>query len=407
MARFRYAAVDRTGRLVKGVFEAKTDDEVIAWLRRQGHTPLRADPTGRKPWADSLLQVEFRRRRGLNRTEVAAFIRELSIMLGAGQDLDRALRFLGETGHSERLRAVVEDLRDHVRGGGSLASAMSRHPESFAALHVGLVRAGEAGGSLGETLGHLGQLLERERSLAQSVQSALFYPAILVIAAVGSVALLLTYVLPQFVPFFTQSGATLPASTRFLIDAGDLMSRAGPWLLLGAVTLALVARPVFADPVRRRSLDRRLLSVPVFGGLMRESLAARFTRTLGTLLRNGVSLISALGIVQSTLGNLEAAAAVADATVHVRTGAGLASSLDKTHLFPNRTIHLLRLGEETAQLAAMALRAADIHDELVRVRVQRLVTLLVPAITVAMGLMVAGIVASLLTAMLSLNDLVM
>jgi general secretion pathway protein F len=305
------------------------------------------------------------------------------------------------------LREVADDLRDRVRGGSALADALARHSASFPELHIGLVRAGEAGGSLAETLDRLGQLLERERGLASSVQSALLYPAILVVAAGASILMLLTYVLPQFVPFFTQSGAQLPLSTRVLIGLGDVVAQAAPWALLIVAALVLVARRLLADPNRRRKLDRHLLNLPLLGRLWRETLAARFTRTLGTLLKNGVSLIAALGIAEKTLGNREARACLVAATAKVRTGSGLAAALDGLELFPVRTIHLLRLGEETAQLAQMALRAADIHEEMVRTSVQRIVALLVPAITIVMGILVAGIVASLLTAMLSLNDLVM
>jgi general secretion pathway protein F len=405
MAAFRYVAVDRSGHTLKGRMEADDAAAVVEWLQRQGHIPLRAEPAG--GGLQDLLAMEFGRRRGLSRGEVASLIRELGIMLGAGQDLDRALRFLGETATSAKVRTVAEDLRNRIRGGATLAAALAHHPDSFPDLHIGLVRAGEAGGSLAATLTRLGGLLERQRALVTTVQSALFYPAILVVAAGSSIALLLTYVLPQFVPFFTQSGAPLPTSTRILMTAGEVISQGGPWVLLLALAMGAVARAALADPERRRWWDRRLLSVPILGGLWRETLAAHFTRTLGTLLGNGVALTAALGIAERTLGNAEARAVVSTAAAKVRTGAGLAASLADGRLFPVRMIHLLRLGEETAQLPEMALRAADIHDDLVRTRVQRMVSLLVPLITIVMGLLVAGIVASLLTAMLSLNDLVM
>jgi general secretion pathway protein F len=228
-----------------------------------------------------------------------------------------------------------------------------------------------------------------------------------VVAAGLSIVFLLTSVLPQFVPFFTQSGAQLPLSTRLLIGLGDGVAKGGPWFLLFALSLGLVARRALDDPSRRQRFDRWLLGLPLAGRLWREVLAARFTRTLGTLLKNGVPLIAALQITDKTLGNRHARGLVAATVAKVRTGESLAAALEAAELFPARTIHLLRLGEETAQLAQMALRAADIHDDMVRTSVQRMVALLVPAITIVMGILVAGIVASLLTAMLSLNDLVM
>jgi general secretion pathway protein F len=176
-------------------------------------------------------------------------------------------------------------------------------------------------------------------------------------------------------------------------------------MLLGVAALVLLLRAALRVPRFRLSMDRMLLRLPIVGGLLREILAARFTRVLGTLLVNGVSLIAALAIVRDALGNHAAMAAVDAAATSARAGAGLSGPLGEARVFPPRTTHLLRLGEENAELGPIALRAADIHDERTRVILERLVALLVPAITIIMGAAVAGIVTSLLTAMLSLNDL--
>jgi general secretion pathway protein F len=296
-------------------------------------------------------------------------------------------------------------VRDAVRGGSSLATALSREPDSFPRLHVGLVRAGEAGGDLADTLDRLAGLLERQRSLNAAVQSALVYPVLLMLAGIGSIMLLIGYVLPQFVPLFEQSGASLPTPTRILMAFGDAMRSAGPWLLVALVVLVIVLRQALKDPAFRRPVDRLLLRVPVLGGLVRETLAARFTRTLGSLLRSGVPLIAALAIVRDTIGNLAAVDAIDQATASAKDGAGLAQPLARAAIFPVRTIHLLRLGEETARLGPMALRAAEIHEERTRIAVQRMVSLIVPVMTIGIGAAVAGIIGSVLMAMLSLNDL--
>jgi general secretion pathway protein F len=320
-------------------------------------------------------------------------------MLGAGQDLDRALRYLHETAPNARVRAIAAKLRDGVRDGSPLAVALGRHPASFSRLHVALVRAGEASGQLAPTLARLAELLERQQRLVASVTSALIYPCLLIVAAIGAVTLLLTEVLPQFVPLFEQSGAKLPASTQFLIATGAFVADYGVFMLLAVPVLVLLARSALRLPRVRLTMDRLLLRIPIAGSLLREVLAARFTRVLGTLLVNGVSLIAALGMVRDAIGNNAAVAAVD------RAGAGLAAPLAESRVFPVRMTHLLRLGEENAELGAMALRAAEIHEEKTRVAMQRVVALLVPAITILMGAAVAAIVASLLTAMLSLNDL--
>jgi general secretion pathway protein F len=405
MPSFRWAAIDGGGDIVRGVMEAPDRAFVVERLQRQGQIVLHADPADRRRGLGELVQIELGGARGIDKAALGEVTRELAIMLAAGQDLDRALRFVAENTRSARARAILGNVRDKVRGGTSLAAALASEPRSFSKLYVGLVRAGEAGATLPETLDRLATLLERERSLSANLRSALIYPALLVVAALGSIVLLLEYVLPQFTPIFEQAGAQLPASTRALMVLGAAVGVAGPWFLVGALAAALVARQLLARSANRLRLDRLLLRLPVVGGLLRETLAARLTRTLGSLLQNGVPLIAALGIAKDAIGNLAAAAAVEAAALGAKGGAGLARPLAAAGVFPARTVHLLQLGEEAAQLSAMALKAADIHDEQARLMMQRLVALAVPLITIVMGLAVAGIVSALLTAMLSLNDL--
>ena len=405
MGEWRYTAIDRAGQSIAGRFEAEDEAEVLRHLRRQGAIPVQLVAPGRGSALGGLLALELGRGDALTRQDVTTLLRELATMLGAGQDLDRALRFLVDTAANARIRRVASTLRDAVRDGSPLAAALAAQPRSFSRLTVGLVRAGEAGGTLAPTLERLATLMERERSLAATVQSAMIYPAMLLVAATGAIALLLTQVLPQFVPLFEQNGAQLPASTRFLIAAGDAVAADGPAALLGVAVLLLAGRVALRRPGPRLAFDRLRLRLPVYGGLAREVMAARLCRTLGTLLENGVALIPALAIVRDVLANEAGARGLDQAAVSARGGAGLAVPLEQTGLFPVRMIHLLRLGEETAQLGTMALRAAEIHEERTRIVTQRLVSLLTPAITIVMGAVIAGIVSSLLLAMLSLNDL--
>ncbi len=402
MPSFRYVAIDPAGQTQRGLMEAATDAEVVARLQRAGNIPISAAPAG--GGLSRLFDLRLSRR-GIGRQAVTDLTRELAVMLGAGQDLDRSLRFLAETAPNPRVLACVESLRRTVRDGGALATALAEQPDTFPRLYVGLVRAGEAGGTLAATLERLASLMERERALASTVKSAMIYPTLLTIVALGSITLLLTEVLPQFVPLFEQNGAVLPRPTQLLIAAGDAVSSYGLYALLVLAILGLLLRQALRRPGTRLQVDRFLLRIPVIGGLAREVVAARFTRTLGTLLINGVPLIGALNIVRDAVGNLAGVAAIDQATVSAKGGAGLARPLRESGIFPLRTTDLLRLGEETAQLGPMALRAAEIHEEKTRLGVQRLVALLVPTITVVMGVAIAGIVSSLLLAMLGLNDL--
>src|SRR5271155_4889977 len=404
MPSFRWSAINGGGEVVGGVMEAPERAVVVERLQRQGQIVLRADLADRRRGLGDLLQIELFRARGLDKAALGEVTRELAIMLAAGQDLDRALRFVVDNTRSARARTILGNVRDKVRGGSSLAAALAGEPRSFSKMYVGLVRAGEAGGTLSATLDRLATLLERERSLSANLRSALIYPALLIVAAIGSIVFLLNYVLPQFTPIFEQAGAELPASRRFLVARRGAADTVGPWLLVAIAVVVLVARRLLAEPARRLQADRLLLRLPVVGRLLQEVVAARLTRTLGTLLQNGMPLIAALAVAKDALGNSAAAAAVQAASVEAQAGRGLARPLREAGLFPARTIHLLQLGEETAQLAVMSLKAADIHEEQARLAIQRMVALAIPIITIVMGLAVAGIVAALLTAMLSLND---
>ena len=399
MPRYRFRAL-RGGELFKGEQEGAAPDEVAARLQRQGVMVLAIAPAGKGfDWSSGPLGGA-----ALRRGELVELTRELASLLAAGQDLDRTFKLMTEEAPNRRIAQVLGRVRDAVRDGASLTAAMQAEPRSFPQLYTGMVRAGEAGGSLSAALGRLADLLERQRGLTAQVQSAMVYPAILLLAACGSIVLLLTQVLPQFVPLFAQNGVPLPGSTALLLAIGNGMAAAAPYALLLLALLGLALREALKNAGFRLRADALLLRLPLLGGLFREILAARFARTLGFLLVNGVALLPALTIAQGVLGNTAARTAVREAAESAKTGQGLSRGLQRSGLFPSRLVQLLRLGEETAQLGPLSLRAADLFEERTRLALQRLVALLVPAITILMGAAVAGIVSSLLLGMLSLND---
>jgi general secretion pathway protein F len=405
MPKFRYMAMDAGGKSVRGVIEAVSAAAVADRLHNQGQFLVEANEVGRNGQLFDILHADLALERRPSKSAIAHFTRELSVMLSAGQDIDGALRFLVQNSEDKRVRGLLEALRNQVRGGKSLTFALSEHKNVFPRLYISLVQAGEASGKLAETLARLADLLERDVRLTAQIRSALTYPVLLVVMAVATIAFLLTYVLPQFAPIFQQAGTKLPAATRVLLGVGDVVRNDGGWIALGALGAFLVVYRLMREPEIKVRIERLLLHVPVVGMLIRRAQAARFTRTLGTLLRNGVGLVSALGIARGVLGNLVASRIVDAATGQVRAGKRLSLALAAGGFFPFQTVHLLQLGEETGRLGEMALRAADIHDDQVHQSVQRIVSLMVPVITVVMGLVVAGIIGSLLVAMLSLNDL--
>jgi general secretion pathway protein F len=403
VTQFRYTAFGPGGERLAGVMDAATEAEVISRLQRQGSLPLRAELVGARGCWHNRLRLDLGRSAG-SRRDAATLFRELATMLTAGQDMDRALRFMEATAPA-RMRPMVAGIRNAVRDGSKLSEALARYPAAFPPMHLGLVRAGEAGGNLGPTLARIAELLERQRALASTIVSAMIYPCVLLVAMLGATTLLLTQVLPQFLPLFEQNGVALPASTQALVAAGAFIQADGLLMLLVLLGLGVAVRIALQQSGVRLALDRLVLRLPLVGSLVREVLAARFARVFGTLLDNGVSLIAALGIVRDAVGNHAARQAIERASLTARGGGGLTAELDAAGLFPPRLIHLLRLGEETAQLGGMAMRAAEVHEQAVRVMTERLTSLLVPAMTILMGVAVGGIVASLMTAMLSLNNL--
>jgi general secretion pathway protein F len=403
--RYRYMAVDSAGKLMQGEIDAHDEATAVTLLRAKGWLPMRTGPAASGTGLLGWLTRDVTTRKSVRRGDVADLMAELSVMLGAGQDIDAALRFLAEVFPRPAVRNVAAALREDVRNGAALADAMARNGRNFTSVDIAMVRAGEAGGKLAESLSQLAELLDRQRTLLATLRTAMIYPSLLVVAALGAITLMLTWVLPQFVPLFAQSGAELPALTAGLMATGDFLAAHGAAMLMVLLICILGFRLALRRTGPRLWADRLSLRLPLLGALAREALAARFCRMLGMLLANGVPLIAALGIVRDATGNLAARAAIEQASLSARGGAGLADRLGTADIFPARTIHLLRLGEANARLASLSLRAAEIHEANTARGLQRLLAVLVPGLTILMGAAVALIVSALLLAMLSLNDL--
>jgi general secretion pathway protein F len=268
-----------------------------------------------------------------------------------------------------------------------------------------MLRAGEAGGALDVVLERLSEFMERSRELRETVQSALIYPAILVGVAVLSVAVLLVWVVPQFSAMFESSGKALPLPTQIVIALGEFV---GHWwwaLLLAGVALWLWFARQMREPSSRRVWDRRLLRLPLFGDLIAKVEVARMARTLGTLLVNGVSLLTALSIVRETLSNQVLSESLGKVAAQLKEGKGLGKPLMETGLFPKLSVHMVMVGEETGKLQEMLLRVADVYDREVRSAVKRMLSLLEPVLILGLGSVIGAIIMSILVAILSVNDL--
>lgn len=408
MARFRFRAVTGAGEFVEGELDAQDQAAVIAQLRAQGHLPLAAEPVaaggGGRTLQEWLRQPLFGGGR-VGRAEVAIITRELATLLDAGLTVDQSLRLLVDLAESEAMRRLITDLLQRVQGGSTLADALGQHEQVFSRAYVSMVRAGEAGGSLDDVLAQLAQYLDQAEALAEQVRSALVYPIVLLVMAGLSILVLLTVVVPQFMPLFESAGAELPLLTRIVIATGDGAQRYWWLILIGLALVVWLVRRQLREPQSRARIDRVALRLPLLGGLLAKIDTARLARTLGTLLANGVPLLNALAIARETLGNAVLREALSETATAVKEGRGLADPLARAGPFPPLAIHLLSVGERSGHLDAMLLKIAEIFDRETRSTIERLMTLLVPVLTIVLGALIATIIGAVLAAILSAYQL--
>lgn len=405
MTLYRYRAIASDGEVVEGEMEASGQSAVVDRLRAMGHLPVAANEVGSAA-RSNVFTRDILSRRGGRPKDIALLVSELATLLRAGLPLARALAVLIEVAENPRIVKLVSDLLARVRDGASLAEAMAASGDTFSRMQVGMVRAGEAGGTLDQILERIGRYMERSESLKESVRSALIYPAILLLLAGATVILLVTFVVPEFQPLFQEAGRNLPLATRIVVAGGELLRDYWWALLLLGLMLWLGCRVDYGTPAGRARWHRLFLRLPLAGGLLTRIEVARFSRTLGALLGSGVALLTALAIVKDTLENVVLAAAVGQIAEHARQGQGLSAPLAATGLFPPMAVQLLRVGEETGELEAMLDKVAEIYDQEVQRSVERLLRLLVPVLTIGLGVLIAAIVGSILAAILSINQLV-
>lgn len=400
---FRYRALTRAGEKISGEVTARDRGAAIARLQAQGLIPLLAEAVDGASLA-AFLRRDLFGSATLSAKELADFMQEFATLAGAGIAVEQALATLAGPEAGRKRRRIAEDLLRRLRGGASLADAMAAEPKTFPPLALGMVRAGEAGGSLETGLTRLADYLRRSADVGEAVRSALVYPAILMATALASVVLILTVVLPQLKPIFAHAHGPLPLGTQLVLLASDIV-RAWWWaLLIGVAVVAELLRRLLRDPVIRTRRDRLLLRMPIVGAAIRRAETARFARLLGALAGANVALPVALALAHSVLMNTVMADAVAAVAKQLKEGGGLADPLAGTGVFPDLAIQFIRIGEATGRLDEMLLKQADLFDTEVRRLIDRGLALLVPAITILMGLIVGGIVTSVMTAILSAND---
>jgi general secretion pathway protein F len=403
MPSYRYRAMTASGTMVRGLGQAASEADLIRQLRRQGQYPVSTTPAVHLAVVERVASM-LPLRKSLSLRTLASITQELAALLTAGLELDRALGMIaalsGIGGYSEPLARV----RQRVRDGATFADSLVQEP-AFPAFYVNMVRAGEFGGDLDATLVKLSSYLSRTLAVREAIGSALVYPLILLVTAGFSIIIILTLVLPEFEPLFAESGRALPWPTRLVMGTSDFI-RSWGWLLVLIVTAGgLWFWRALTSPQFRLRTDRYALRLPLIGDLLRAMEVERLSRTLGSLLASGVSLPTALRLASDVLWNSILRNAVKESATSLREGESLSARLTRAKVFPQLTLDLIRVGEETGKLDDMLLRQADIDEQRIRHTLDRLLALLVPVLTILLGIVVAGLIASMLVAILSVNDL--
>jgi general secretion pathway protein F len=407
LAQFQFRAADAEGKVVEGMIEAAESAAVIARLQDRGLIPIRVGVAAAGKVAAGRKGPRASRFAGrLGQRHLLVVTQELSALITAGLPLDRSLATLVELADHPDLHRILDEVLTAVRGGKSLGDAMAEH-KFFPSLYVNMVRAGEVGGFLDAALERLSDYLERSQDLRREVTTALTYPFILTLVLFASLLFMLIYVLPKFSALFESMGRALPLPARIVMGTSDAL-RAYWWA--GAIVIGLGVfgfRRWTATPAGRLRWDQTKLRIAGLGMIIRKMEVSGVTRTLGTLIKSGVPMIQALATARAVVGNVVISNALGDVEVGVREGAGVSNPLARSGSFPALAVQMINVGEETGKLDDMLLRVADHYDKEVRASVMQFTRLLEPMMIVVMGLLVGGVVVSMLTAIFSINDLPM
>lgn len=398
---YSYTFKDPNGALQKGSTEAESEEKLRTRFEEQGLEVIEVTMTKKRGAIRS---------RGFGKvklTVLSVFCRQFSTMVDAGVSLVRCLDVLSRQTKDPKLKKILLDLGERVEGGESLSRAMQRHPRTFSNLFIGLIRAGEVGGVLEESLQRLSQFLEKDVELRRKVKASLTYPVLVITFATGIVLFLVTFIVPEFAKLFKDIGLKedeFPKSTKFLIDLSNNLKH--NYIVMGLSTIAIVVawRLFVGTRFGRRVADRGKLYVPVFGNLHRKVCLARFSRTMGTLLTSGVPILQAMETVAGTVGNAIMADAVMDARARIREGDRIGDPLEASKLFPPMVVHMIGVGEESGSLDYMLQKIADFYEAEVDAQLQSLTAALEPILIVGLGFVVGFIVISMFAPLLKVIE---
>lgn len=402
MVEFLYKATTINGQTVEGMMEGRNEEAVVNSLHHLGYIPIRIVPVQEKKEVFSLSLI-IPQRIGLK--NLLEFTQELSTLLSSGLSIDRSLSILVNLTENKKLKEVIKDVLKRVEGGNSLSEALSYHPQIFSRLYINMVKAGESGGFLESILTRLTQYLQSRKEIRDYLISVMIYPLILTIVSGISITILITFVIPRFARIFSDIGETIPLPTQILLYLSQIV-REYWWVGLSIIIIFFLSLRIYQQKEERHlKWDRFKLRLFALGSLIKKIETARFSRTLGTLLQSGVSILSALTLVREISQNRAISAAISYIHDRLKGGHKISKSLAETEVFPPLAIEMIEVGEETGRLDEMLIRVAETYEENTKNTIKRFISLIEPLIILIMGGVVGFIVISMLLAIFSINEI--
>lgn len=387
MPTFTYSAKTLAGELQTGELSLPSKNEVIGHLRKQRLIPVavRSKPK----------DISFSFGSGVKTRDLVIFTRQFSTMINAGLPLVQSLSILGEQTDNKKLQTIIKQVLHDIESGQTLADSMGKHPKVFTPLYVNMVAAGEAGGILDTILLRLATFLEKNDALARKIKGAMTYPAVMLFVVVAAVIILLWKVVPVFATIFGDAGMALPMPTLVVLGISNFLQSYILYMFAGVIGLGFLVKRYYGTDGGRRTIDSALLRMPVLGAMLRKAAVARFTRTLGTLISSGVSILEGLEITAKTAGNRVIQDAVMGSRASIAGGATISEPLKKSGVFPPMVVQMINVGEETGGLDDMLSKVADFYDDEVDAAVSALTSILEPVMIVLMGVVIGGMVVAM------------
>ncbi len=401
MQMFFYKALRNDGNVAEGVLEARDKVEAIVKLQNMGYTPLKIlEGTEEKKSIFSL-----GKRKKVRQKDLLMFTQELSTLLNAGLPIDRSLMILRDITESESFKGIVKDILTEIKGGKSLAESLEKFPNIFPKIYINMIKAGEIGGVLPQVLNELTAFLERSSELRSFLITSMIYPVIILIMMLVSLMVMFFFVIPKFANVFETSGMPIPFAMKVLMDISDIFSSYW-WIILLIIVGGVVWFKSWKSTKKgKKKWDEKLLSFKVVGDLIKKIEVERFARTFGTLLKNGVPMITSLNIVKEVIENEIISEAIDPIKNSVKKGESLAKAMKEANIFPPLAVHLLEVGEETGDISGMLIQVADIFSRDIKVEIKRFIGVLEPVMIVFLGIVVGGIVMTMVISIFSMTEI--